>query len=93
MHKRLLIFLAIGSGALPYMGGAVIVVLTRNTAPIAITGILICAICTATAYFVRTTAGPPERLPEARARLILDPMLYGAEFAASAVLVRYLFLH
>ena len=73
-------------GLLPYVAGGCIVLITRRVLQIAIIGILITLFCTIGAYFIRKLADGEY----AAQRLIIDPFLYGFEFAFAAVLVHYM---
>ena len=80
-------FMALACGFLPYVGG-LLVIWTRHVALLAFVGTLICVISTSSAYILRKSVDPDT----AKDRLIVDPMLYGAEFAFTALLIRYVFL-
>jgi hypothetical protein len=77
------------SGFLPYLAGGLLITITRNLLWLALAGALSAASATYGSYVVRKVRDPEY----ARGRLIVDPMLFGAYFVFSAVIVRYLFLH
>ena len=81
------LLLAISFALLPYFGG-LLVIATRNLGWLALAGALIALVSTSAAYFVRRQRDPAT----AKQRLILDPMLYGFEFAFSAFVIGYIFL-
>jgi hypothetical protein len=81
------LIVALSFGFLPYIGGSLVIV-TRNIIRLTIAGVLICIASTTAAYMLRRIADPVS----AKARLIVDPMLYGTEFVFTAVLIRYVFL-
>lgn len=81
------LFTALSCGLLPYLGG-LLVIWTRQVGWLALACALICVISTSGAYTLRKSADPDTAKP----RLIVDPMLYGVEFALTAVLIRYVFL-
>ena len=80
-------FMALSFGLLPYLGG-LLVIWTRQVGWLALEGALICVVSTSGAYILRKSADSET----AKQRLIIDPMLYGFEFAFTAVLIRYVFL-
>jgi hypothetical protein len=84
---RTQVFVAIVCGLLPYLGG-VLVTLTRRIGWLALAGAAICVISTSAAYTLRKSTNPVK----ARQRLLVDPLLYGFEFAFTAVLIRYAFM-
>ncbi len=75
-------------GALPYLAGALLVMVTRNVLLLAILGALTTLACTMGAYRIRRSTDRQH----AKHMLIADPFLYGFEFAFTAVLVRYAFV-
>jgi hypothetical protein len=81
------VFGAIFCGLLPYLGG-LLVILTRQIGWLALTGAAICVISTSTAYTLRKSTNPVR----AKQRLMVDPLLYGFEFAFTAALIRYVFM-
>ena len=80
-------FMALSCGLLPYFGG-LLVIWTRQVGWLALAGALICVVSTSGAYILRKSADSET----AKHRLIIDPMLYGFEFAFTSVLIRYVFL-
>lgn len=85
---RLQVFVAIFAGLLPYVGGGVLVTLTRGIGWLALAGAAICVISTSTAYALRKSTDPVT----AKQRLMIDPLLYGFEFAFTAALICYGFM-
>jgi hypothetical protein len=85
---RLQVFVAICAALLPYVGGGVLVTLTRGIGWLALAGAAICVISTSAAYALRKSTDPVR----AKKRLIIDPLLYGFEFAFTAALIRYGFM-
>ena len=79
--------LVIPTALAPYAAGF-LVIATRSISWLSLVGALVCAGCTAGAYFVRRKDKPEE----AKHRLLIDPFLYASEFVFTAVLIRYLFL-
>jgi hypothetical protein len=79
--------LAIVVGLLPYVGGAVVVLVTQHFVQLATVGVLITLFCTTGAYVIRKRTNGQQ----AAHRVIIDPFLYGFEFAFAAVLVHYMF--
>lgn len=84
---RTQLFGAILCGLLPYLGG-LIVILTRRIGWLALAGAAICVISTSAAYTLRKATDPVT----AKQRLMVDPLLYGFEFAFTAALIRYVFM-
>jgi len=84
---RLQWLVAISCGLLPYLGG-LLVILTRQIGWLVFAGAVICVISTSAAYVLRKSTDPVT----AKQRLMIDPLLYGFEFAFTAVLIRYLFI-
>jgi peptidoglycan biosynthesis protein MviN/MurJ (putative lipid II flippase) len=84
---RTQVFGAIFSGLLPYLGG-LLVILTRRIGWLALAAAAICVISTSVAYTLRKSTNPVT----AKQRLMVDPLLYGFEFAFTAVLIRYVFM-
>lgn len=82
------LLLGICVALLPY-GGGFLVIGTRNIGSLALAGAVICVLCTSAAYFVRRQRDPVR----AKHRLIVDPILYGFEFAFTAIVIRYMFMH
>lgn len=80
-------FMGLACGLLPYFGG-LLVIWTRQVGWLALAGALICVVSTSGAYILRKAA----HSETAKQRLIIDPMLYGFEFAFTTVLIRYAFL-
>jgi hypothetical protein len=80
--------LALFAGLLPYVGGALVVTLTRGIGWVALAGAAICIISTSAAYAMRKSSDPVR----AKRRVMIDPALYGSEFAFTAVLIRYVFI-
>jgi hypothetical protein len=76
------VFVAISSGLLPYVGG-LLVTLTRRIGWLALAGVAISVISTSSAYALRKSTDPVR----AKKRLKIDPLLYGSEFAFTAVLI------
>jgi hypothetical protein len=85
---RLQMFVAICCGLLPYLGG-LLVTLTRRISLLALAGTVICVVSTSVAYALRKST---DRVA-AKQRLMVDPFLYGFEFALTAVCIRYVFMH
>jgi hypothetical protein len=85
---RFQVFVAICCGLLPYLGG-LLVTLTRRIGWLALAGTVICVISTSVAYALRKSTDPVT----AKQRLIVDPLLYGFEFAFTVVCIRYVFMH
>jgi hypothetical protein len=77
----------ISCGLLPYLGG-LLVTLTRQIGWLVFAGAVICVISTSAAYVLRKSTDPVT----AKQRLMIDPLLYGFEFAFTAVLIRYVFI-
>jgi hypothetical protein len=73
-------------GLLPYIAGGCLVLLTHNVVRLVIVGILITVFCTTGTYVIRRRTNGQH----AAHRLIIDPFLYGFEFAFAAVLVHYM---
>jgi hypothetical protein len=73
-------------GLLPYLVGGSIVFFTYAFLRLALVGILITLVCTTGAYVMRKRRSGGEYAIQ---RLIVDPFLYGVEFAMTAVLVHY----
>lgn len=84
---RTQVFGAILCGLLPYLGG-LLVILTRRIGWLALAGAGICVISTSGAYTLRKSSDPVR----AKQRLVVDPLLYGFEFAFTAALIRYVFM-
>ena len=84
---RTQVFGAIFCGLLPYLGG-LLVILTRRIGWLALAGAAICVISTSAAYTLRKSTDPVT----AKQRLMVDPLLYGFEFAFTAALIRYVFM-
>ncbi len=84
---RLQVFVALFCGVLPYMGG-LLVTLTRQIGWLALAGAAICVISTSAAYIRRRSTDPVT----AKQRLLVDPLLYGFEFAFAVELIRYGFM-
>lgn len=84
---RTQVFGAIVCGLLPYLGG-LLVILTRRIGWLALAGAAICVISTSAAYTLRKSTDPVR----AKQRLMVDPLLYGFEFALTAGLIRYGFI-
>jgi hypothetical protein len=82
------VFLALFAGLLPYVGAALVVTLTRGIGWVALASAAICVISTSAAYAMRKSTDPVN----AKQRLMIDPALYGSEFAFTAVLIRYVFI-
>lgn len=82
------VFLALFAGLLPYVVGALVVTLTRRIGWVALGGAAICIISTSAAYAMRKSTDPVR----AKRRLMIDPVLYGSEFAITAALIRYVFI-
>jgi hypothetical protein len=82
------VFLGLFAGLLPYVGGALVVTLTRGIGWVALAGAAICIISTSAAYAMRKSSDPVR----AKRRVMIDPALYGSEFAFTAVLIRYVFI-
>jgi hypothetical protein len=76
------VFVAISCGLLPYAGG-LLVTLTRRIGWLALAGVAISVISTSAAYVLRKTIDPVR----AKKRLKVDPLLYGFEFAFTAILI------
>ena len=85
---RLQVFVAIFAALLPYVGGAVVVTLTRGIGWLALAGAATCVLSTSAAYALRKSTDPVT----AKQRLMVDPLLYGFEFALTAALIRYVFM-
>jgi hypothetical protein len=81
------VFVAIFCGLLPYLG-ALLVILTRRISWLVLAGAAICVISTSAAYTLRKSTNPVA----AKQRLMVDPLLYGFEFAFTAVLIRFVFM-
>ncbi|PYX75136.1 MAG: hypothetical protein DMG78_05050 [Acidobacteria bacterium] len=81
------VFGAIFCGLLPYLGG-LLVILTRRIDWLALAGAAISVISTSAAYTLRKSSNPVT----AKQRLIVDPLLYGFEFAFTAAVIRYVFM-
>ncbi len=75
-------------GLLPYIGGGCLAILPPNVLRLVIIGILITLFCTTGAYVIRKRTNAQYAVQW----LIIDPFLYGFEFAFTAVLVRYAIL-
>jgi hypothetical protein len=88
MTKSQILVVAGVVGLLPYVAGIVTALLKWQFLPLALIGILIMLLCTTGAYILRKQNKPKY----AAQRLIVDPFLYTAEFAMSAVLVHYVIL-
>jgi hypothetical protein len=84
---RTQVFRAISCGLLPYLGG-LLVILTRRIGWLALAGGAICVLSTSVAYTLRKSTNPVT----AKQRLMVDPLLYGFEFAFTAALIRYVFI-
>jgi hypothetical protein len=84
---RTQVFVAIFGGLLPYLGG-LLVILNRRIGWLALAGAAICVISTSAAYTLRKSTNPVA----AKQRLMVDPLLYGFEFAFTAALIRYGFM-
>ena len=84
---RLQVFVVLFCGLLPYVGG-LLVTLTQRIGWLALTGAAISVISTSAAYAVRKSTNPVT----AKQRLMVDPLLYGFEFAFTAALIRYAFM-
>ena len=84
---RLQVFVAICFGLLPYFGG-LLVTLTQRIGWLALAGAAICLTSTSGAYALRKSADPTG----AKQRLMVDPLLYGFEFAFTVALIRYGFM-
>lgn len=82
------VFVALFGGLLPYVGGGLLVTLTRGIGWLALAGAAICVTSTSAAYAIRKSTDPVR----ARRRLMIDPVLYGSEFAFTAVLIHYVFM-
>lgn len=78
---------ALSFGLLPYIGG-LLVIITRNILWLTVAGAVICIASTTGHYLLRKITDPVY----ARHRLIADPILFGSEFAFTAILVRYVFM-
>jgi hypothetical protein len=76
------VFVAISCGLLPYAGG-LLVTLTRRIGWLAVAGVAISVISTSAAYALRKSTDSVR----AKKRLKVDPLLYGFEFAFTAILV------
>ena len=76
------VFVAISCGLLPYVGG-LLVTLTRRIGWLALAGVAISVISTSAAYALRKSTDPVR----AKKRLRVDPLLYGFEFASTAILI------
>jgi hypothetical protein len=85
---RLQVFVAIVAGLLPYVGGGVLVTLTRGIGWLALAGAAICVISTSAVYALRQSIDPVR----AKKRLMVDPLLYGSEFAFTVAFIRYGFM-
>jgi hypothetical protein len=85
---RLQLLVAICCGLLPYLGG-LLVTLTQRIGWLALAGAAICLISTSAAYALRKSTDPVR----AKQRLMVDPLLYGFEFALTVALIRYGFMH
>lgn len=72
--------LAVSCGLLPYVGG-LLVTLTRNIGWLVLAGVAISLISTSTVYALRKSTDPVK----AKKRLNIDPLLYGFEFALTAI--------
>lgn len=81
------VFGAIFSGLLPYLGG-LLVITTRRIGWLVPAGAAICVISTSAAYTLRKSTNPVT----AKQRLMVDPLLYGFEFAFTAALIGYVFM-
>ena len=79
--------LAICFALLPYFGGF-LVIGTRNIGSLALAGAVICVLCTSAAYLMRRQRDPVG----AKHRLMVDPILYGFEFAFTVIVIRYVFM-
>jgi hypothetical protein len=82
------VFVVLFAGLLPYVGGGLLLTLTRGIGWLALGGAAICVISTSAAYAIRKSTDPIR----ARRRLMIDPVLYGSEFAFTAVLIHYVFM-
>jgi hypothetical protein len=80
---RLQVFVAIFAALLPYVGGGVLVTLTRGIGWLALAGAAISVISTSAAYTLRKSTNPVT----AKKRLKVDPLLYGFEFTFTAILI------
>jgi hypothetical protein len=67
------VFVAIFAALLPYVGGGVLVTLTRGIGWLALAGAAISVISTSAAYTLRKSTNPVT----AKKRLKVDPLLYG----------------
>ena len=84
---RLKGFVAICCGFLPYLGG-LLVTFTRQIGWLVLAGAVICLVSTSAAYGLRKSINPVT----AKHRLMVDPLLYGFEFAFTTVVIRYVFI-
>jgi hypothetical protein len=75
-------------GFLPYVGGGLLVLATRDTSVLIFAGVLITIASTFGAYIARSRRDPVT----AKHLLIADPFLYGSEYALTVVLIRYVFM-
>lgn len=84
---RLQVLVAICFGLLPYLGG-LLVTLTQRIGSLVFAGAAICLTSTSAAYALRKSTDPIR----AKQRLMVDPLLYGFEFAFTVALIRYGFM-
>lgn len=75
-------------GLLPYVGG-LLVTLTRRIGWLALAGVAICVISTSGVYALRKSTDPVG----AKKRLKVNPLLYGYEFAFTAIFVYCVLIH
>jgi hypothetical protein len=80
------VFVAISCGLLPYAGG-LLVILTQRIGWLILAGVAISVVSTSTAYALRKSTDPVK----AQKRLKIDSLLYGSEFAFTAILVYSVF--
>lgn len=76
------VFVAGSCALLPYLGG-LLVTLTRRIVWLALAGVAISLISTSAAYALRKSTDPIR----AKKRLTVDALLYGFEFASTAILI------
>lgn len=76
------VFVAVSCALLPYVGG-LLVTLTRRVIWLVLAGVAISVISTSAAYALRKSTDPVR----AKKRLKVDPLLYGFEFAFTAILI------